>query len=257
MVSLDILTSSGEIITARRGEPDFAGLVVGLGALGAVVRVTLDVEPEFAVRQRVYEGLRWDALLANLDAITASGDSVSVFTRWGETADQVWVKTRVSDEPEEPRRDLFGAIAATVQRTPSSGAELQSEYMVARTHACGAIEALLRMGQRIAPLIQVSELRTVAADELWLSPQYGQDTLCIHFTWQPEADAVARILPEVEAALEDFAARPHWGKLFAADAQRIAFLYDRLPDFVRLLASLDPRGAFRNAWLRTKCNADP
>jgi alditol oxidase len=254
---------------------------VGLGALGAVTRVSLDVEPAYQVRQRVFEGLAWDALLEHFDAITALGYSVSVFTRWAEDIDQVWVKTRVTDEPEDIRDDVFGAVASTLDRhpilgldavnctpqlgvpgawsdrlphfrmgfTPSNGDELQSEYHLPRRHAIAAIEAMRGLAATIRPLLQVSELRTIAADRLWMSPQYEQDTMAIHFTWAPEQEAVERALVDVEAALAPFGARPHWGKVFVADAPAIAGLYERLPDFEALLERLDPRAAFRNDWL--------
>jgi alditol oxidase len=101
----------------------------------------------------------------------------------------------------------------------------------------------------VHPVLQVTELRTIAADRLWLSPQYERDTLAIHFTWAPEPQGVARVLVALEEALAPFAARPHWGKLFAAEAPAIAGLYNRLEDFRRLAERLDPRGAFRNDWL--------
>jgi xylitol oxidase len=284
VAGLEIVTSDGEIFEASRGGPDFDGLVVGLGAVGAVTRITLDVEPAYEVRQRVFEGLGWGALFEYFDEITSCGYSVSVFTRWGETVDQVWVKSRVTDGPERVRDDLFGAVAASVDRhpilgldatsctpqlgrpglwsdrlphfrmgfTPSSGEELQSEYLIPRRHAAGAIEAVRGLADRIRPVLQVSEIRTVAADRLWMSPSYGQDTVCIHFTWKPEREAVGAVLVQLEAALAPFEARPHWGKLFDADAEAIAPLYERMPDFVRLFELLDPRGAFRNSWLRTR-----
>lgn len=283
VAGLEIVTSSGELLTASRGDADFDGLVVGLGALGAVTRITLDVEPAYEMRQRVFEGLAWSALLEQFDEITSAGYSVSVFTRWSEAIDQVWVKGRVTDAPERARGDLFGAIAATVERhpilgldpvncspqlgvpglwsdrlphfrmgfTPSSGQELQSEYLVPRRHAAAAIQALRGLAEVVRPVLQVSELRTVAADRLWMSPQYRQDTIAIHFTWKPELDAVQRALVEVEAALQPMEARPHWGKLFLAGAEAIAPLYQRLPDFTLLVDRLDPRGAFGNAWLGT------
>jgi xylitol oxidase len=282
VAGLEIVTSAGDLITAARGDADFDGLVVGLGSLGAVTRVTLDVEPAYQVRQRVFEGLAWDALFEHFDTISSSGHSVSVFTRdWGETADQVWVKSRVADEPEDVRDELFGATAATVDRhpilgidavnctpqlgvpgpwsdrlphfrmgfTPSNGEEIQSDYSVPRRHAAGAMEALRALGDALAPLLLVSEIRTVAADRLWMSPQYGQDTVAIHFTWKRERRSVERVLVDLETALAPFEARPHWGKLFLADAEQIAHRYERRPDFIALMQRLDPRGAFLNAWL--------
>jgi alditol oxidase len=136
--------------------------------------------------------------------------------------------------------------------TPSSGAELQSEYLVAREHAVAAVEAVRALADRIRPLLQACEIRTTAADRLWMSPQYRRDTVGIHFTWMLEPEAVARALADLERALAPFDARPHWGKLFLADATTLAARYERLPDFARLVETLDPRGAFRNAWLEAR-----
>ncbi len=281
VAGLEIVRSDGEVVTVRRGDPDFDGLVVGLGAVGAVTRITLDVEPAYDARQRVFEGLSWDALFEHFDAIQASADSVSVFTRWGETTEQVWLKSRVTNKPEQPQPDLFGAPAATVERhpilgldpvnctpqlgvpgpwydrlphfrmgfTPSAGEEIQSEYVVAREHGVAAIRAILSLGERIAPLLQVSEIRTIAADDLWMSPQYGQDTVAIHFTWKRESEAVERALVGIEDALAPFSACPHWGKVFLMDARTVAPLYARQADYAALVARYDPRGAFRNDWL--------
>jgi xylitol oxidase len=282
VAGLELVTASGEVVTAARGDPDFDGLVVGLGALGAVTRVTLDVEPAYQVRQRTFQDLPWTSLFERFDEVTSAGYSVSLFTRWTATVDQVWVKSRVTERPEQVRGDLLGAVPATADRhpilgidpvnctpqlgvpgpwsdrlphfrmgfTPSSGEELQSEYHVPRRHAVPALRALLGLGDRIRPVLQVSELRTVAADRLWMSPQHGQDTLAVHFTWLPDLAAVEAVLVEIEAALDPFEARPHWGKVFLADAAVVAQRYPRLPDFAALAGRLDPRGVFTNAWLR-------
>ena len=284
VAALEIVTSDGTAVLAARGDPDFDGLVVGLGAVGALTRVTLDVEPDYQVRQRVFEGLEWSDLFEHFGAITSSGYSVSVFTRWGETVDQVWIKTRADSAglASVPDAGLFGAVASTQQRhpilgldpvnctpqlgvpgpwadrlphfrmgfTPSAGEELQSEYIVHRSDAVAAIEAVRGVAAAVRPVLQVSEIRTIAADALWMSPQYGRDTVALHFTWSPEPAAVRRALAEVERVLAPFGARPHWGKLFLAGAGEIAALYERHGDFVALLDRIDPRGEFRNAWLR-------
>src|SRR5438477_618542 len=257
VAGLEIVTSSGEIIKASRGDPDFDGLVVGLGALGAVTRITLDVQPAYEVKQRVFEGLSWGALYGHFDEITSCGYSVSIFTRWSE-ANQVWVKSR-TDEPDRVEGDLFGAVAATVDRhpipdldaitctpqlglpglwsdrlphfrmgyTPSNGEEIQSEYLFPRWHAMGAIEAVRTLADRIRPILQVSEIRRVAADRLWMSMNYEQDSVGIHFTWKREPDAVQEMVAQIEDALTPFEARPHWGKVFYADAAASALLVER------------------------------
>jgi xylitol oxidase len=280
VAELEIVTSNGEIVRASRGDTDFDGMVVGLGALGVVTRMTLDVEPAFEVEQRVFEHLSWDVLYENFDEITSCGYSVSLFTLWREDIDMVWVKSR-TDNHDHPEEDLFGAVPAVVDRhpvigldptpctpqlarrglwsdrlphfrmgfTPSAGDELQSEYLVPRRHAVGALEALRSLGDRIRPLLQVAEIRTVAADQLWMSTSYGEPTVAVHFTWKPAQEAVEDVLIDLERILSPFEARPHWGKLFHAEATTIASLYGRYKDFLQLVERMDPRGAFGNAWL--------
>lgn len=284
--ALEMVTSDGRILRAKRGDPDFDGLVVALGALGVVTRLTLDVEPAYGVRQDVFEALAWDTLLEQFDAITAAGYSVSIFTLWGERDSSVWIKTRT--EAGAPPQAPLGTQPASAKVhmipgqdpinctpqlgepgpwserlahfrmgfTPSAGEEIQSEYMVARRHAVGAIKALRELADVIQPLLQITEIRTVAADELWLSPQYRQDTVCIHFTWRREQEAIVRALVPIEEALAPFEPRPHWGKLFLADAPTLAARYPRFGDFAALAARLDPRGAFTNDWLVAHVLAD-
>jgi alditol oxidase len=271
VAALELVTSDGEIVRLARGDADFAGAVVSLGALGAVTRVTLDVEPAYEVTQRVFEGLSWDALLEHFDEVMSAAYSVSVFTRWGDTTDMVWLKQRG-----EPRAELFDARPATVERhpimaldavrataqlgipgpwydrlphfkiefTPSNGEEIQSEYFVAREHAEDAIGAVRAIAAELRPVLQVTEIRAIAADELWLSPQRGRDTIGLHFTWVRDQEGVERALAPLEDALAPFGAVPHWGKAFLAMPS-----YERLGDFAALRTRLDPRGAFRNAWL--------
>jgi xylitol oxidase len=282
VAALELVASGGEVIRVRRGEPDFDGMVVGLGALGVVTRLTLDVEPAYEVRQQVFEHLPWTALAGHFDEITGCGYSVSLFTTWGDDVDMVWVKSR-TDEPPRVDGDLFGAAPAdgdrhpvpgldpthcTPQRgrpgpwsdrlphfrmgfTPSAGDELQTEYLLPREDAVPAIEALRALAPRIRPLLQISEIRTVAADRLWLSMSTERPSVAVHFTWKPLPDEVAALLPDLERALAPLAARPHWGKVFSAEAAAIAPLYPRHADFVRLTQRLDPRGAFGNPWLET------
>jgi xylitol oxidase len=271
VAALELVTSTGDVVHVRRGDPDFAGMVVGLGALGVVTRLSLDVEPAYEVAQTVFEEVTWDELLGDLDAIMGAAYSVSVFTVWGERAGAIWAKRRTHEpEPNLPGRPADGerhpipgvdAASCTPQLgvpgawsdrlphfrlefTPSHGEEIQSEFFVARRHAREAVEAVRAIGPRLAGLLQVSELRTIAADELWLSPQHRRDTLALHFTWRRDQAAVERVLEDVEAALAPFGATPHWGKLFLTPPAP-----ERREDFRRLADRLDPRGAFRNDWL--------
>ena len=282
VAGVELMTASGEVRSYTRSDADFAGVVVSLGALGAVTTLTLDIEPSYSVAQTVYEKLEWDDVLADLGAVTGQGYSTSLFTTWRDpdVIDQLWVKRRVgpgadaaaldapalsvtaADGPRHPLpgvspencTDQLGVAGAWLDRlphfklgfTPSNGAELQSEYLVPRTHAAQALEAVRLLAPRIAPLLQVCEVRTVAADELWLSPAFGTDVVGIHFTWLPDQPGVEAFLPLLEAALAPFSARPHWGKLFTMPGAEVAALYPRFADFAVLRHRLDPRAVFRN-----------
>lgn len=280
--ALELVTSEGDVLQLRRGDDDFAGAVVGVGALGVVTRLTLDLVPSFLVQQQVFEHLEWDALFAHFDEITSSAYSVSLFTDYGETINEVWLKSRVEpgdDVPHPP--SFFGAPAAThnlhpvprlesancteqlgvpgpwLQRlthfrldaVPASGDEIQSEYMVAREQAVPALQALRALGDELRPHLWTTEVRTVAADDLWLSTAYKRPSVCIHFSWYKEPDDVARLVPMVEQALAPFSPRPHWGKVFSLGARDMDSRYERIGDFRRLQARLDPRGAFRTDFL--------
>ncbi|MBB3083919.1 FAD-binding protein [Geodermatophilus sabuli] len=283
VAALEVVTSDGEVVRMARGDADFDGMVVGLGALGAVTRLTLDVEPAFEVAQRVFEGLSWDALSEHFDEVVGCGYSVSLFTLWGEDVEMIWVKSR-TDRDGAPDGDLFGAVPAVVDRnpvvgldptpctpqlgrpgpwsdrlphfrmgfTPSVGDELQSEYLLHSSRAVEAITAVRAIAARIRPLLLTCEIRTVAADRLWLSTAYGHDCVALHFTWRRDPAGVLDVLTDLEAALDPFGARPHWGKVFRSGATRIAPLYERHADFVDLVQRLDPRGAFRNDWLEER-----
>jgi xylitol oxidase len=279
VVGLDLVCSDGELLALRAGDADLPGAVVHLGALGVVTRIGLRVQPTFSVRNNVYLGLTWERLAADLDGVADAAYSVSVFTDWHEIT-SVWVKSRV-DELEAAPEEFFGARSAAVPThmlpdtpienlteqlgvpgewherlphfqvgfTPSNGAELQSEYFVPRRHGRAAVEALRALAPRVAPLLMVGEIRSVAADDLWLSPACGTDVLALHFTWVRDEAGVRAVLPAIEAALSPYEARPHWGKLFTTSAAQLEDRYPRLADFRALVRRYDPRGAFRNDFL--------
>ncbi|HWH97538.1 MAG TPA: FAD-binding protein [Pseudolysinimonas sp.] len=276
---LEYVDATGELAVAGIDDPDFAALVVGLGAYGIVTRVTLAIEPSYRMRQDIYSRLSWDAFLADPDAVTGSAYSVSVFTTWdGDEVGDVWRKARVGDDdpPDvwlDARRrteiaslvgstenltEQLGVVGAWCDRlphfrldgTPSNGDEIQSEYFVARSDATAALTAVRQLAADIRPHLLVSELRTVRADELWLSGAYGRETLGIHFTWANRPDAVRRLLPTIEGALAPFGARPHWGKWHAMTADAVAAVVPRLADARAVFARLDPEARFANSHVR-------
>jgi xylitol oxidase len=282
VTGLELVTADGELVRlSREHDGDrFAGCVVSLGCLGVVTSLTLRVGPTYDVVQRVYDHLPFDRLRTDLDTVFAAGRSVSIFTTWAtDAADQVWVKRRADDPRPDPGAEWLGARAATSPRhpvpgmspascteqlgvpgpwherlphfrldhTPSSGTELQTEYLLPREHAVEALDAVAAIRGEVARVLQVSELRTVAADDLWLSPAYRADVLALHFTWVDDIDAVRPVVAAVEARLHGLRARPHWGKVFSTDPDVVQRLYPRLADFAALRRELDPGNVFGNA----------
>ncbi|MDX6276894.1 MAG: alditol oxidase [Nocardioidaceae bacterium] len=275
VAGLELVLADGSTLTTQRGDDDFDGMVVSLGCLGVVTRVNLDIVPTYEVRQDLFEHLSWAALADNIDAITSSAYSVSLFTDWGADIDQVWLKSKVA---EARPGELFDATPATRQLhplpdapaefttaqlgvpgpwwdrlphfqlrfTPSNGEELQTEYLVPREHALEAIDAVRELAPRIQPHLFVSEIRTIAADELWLSPSHDTDCVALHFTWRQHIPEVTALLPGLDDALAPLGARPHWGKVFETDRERLLAAYPRIPDFRSLAERLDPTGKFRN-----------
>ncbi|MFI5681385.1 FAD-binding protein [Streptomyces cellulosae] len=277
---VEIVTADGSTVVVGRGDERFGGAVTSLGALGVVTALTLDLEPAFDVEQHVFTELPLEGLdVETLETVMASAYSVSLFTDWREPGfRQVWLKRRT----DQPLPDFPWAAPATekmhpvpgmpavngteqlgvpgpwherlphfkAEFTPSSGAELQSEYLLPRPYALDALRALDAIRTAIAPVLQICEVRTVAPDEQWLSPAYGRDTVALHFTWVPDTAAVLPVVRRLEEALDAFDARPHWGKVFTAPAAVVRSRYPRLDDFVALARELDPEAKFANEFVR-------
>ena len=279
--ALEFVTAGGDILALSRDKDGdaFLGVVVNLGAIGVVTKVTLDVQPAFVVRQDVYENMPLAQLTDHYESIMSSGYSVSLFTDWrNKRISEVWVKRRVEKgDATDAKPEFFGARLATrnlhpiaglsaencteqmgvpgpwydrlphsrIGFTESSGNRLQSEYFVARTDAVEAILAVERLRDRVSPHLWISELRAVDADRLWMSPCYRRPSLAIHFTWKQDWDSVRKVLPIIEKELAPYDVRPHWGKLFTVEPAQLQSRYEKLADFKDLIKEHDPRGKFR------------
>jgi xylitol oxidase len=281
VAAVELVTGDGALATLRRGEPDFPGAVVALGALGVVVALTLDVVPTFAVRQYVYDDVPLAALIDQLDEVLGSAYSVSALTDWrAASAFTVWRKQladappgpatwlggRLADGPRHPIPGLSGETSTQqlgvpgpwherlphfrLGFTPSNGDELQSELFVDRTDAAAALGALAEVADRIAPVLQIAEVRSVAADDQWLCPTGGRDSVGLHFTWVPDGDAVLPVVGLVERVLAPFAPRPHWAKVTAMTPPDVVGRYPHAGAFADLARRLDPAGTFANAYIR-------
>jgi len=284
VAGLEIVKADGSIVNLSEDDNELKGAVVGLGALGAVTKIKLRLIPSFNVRQNVFERLSFSDLFTNFDAVMGGAYSVSLFTDWkGPVVNQVWVKSLANGETPVQSDTLFGATAATrplhplpgmpadncteqmgvagpwserlahfrMDFTPSSGEELQSEYYIPYSRAKEGMQAVLGLSDRIAPLLHISEVRTIAADDLWMSPCYREACIAIHFTWKQNWEAVQSVLPLIDERLKGLNARPHWGKLFTMSPESIRARYEKLSDFQTLANIYDPTRKFRNAYLNS------
>jgi alditol oxidase len=282
---MELVTADGDLVTLDRDRtPEFDGCVVALGALGVVTALTLQVGPAFAVRQVVFDDLPFEPGLERFDQVMAAGYSVSLFTSWRrDRFELAWLKQLADDDP-APSAALLTDLGASpadgarhpiagmpvehatqqlgvpgpwnerlphfrFEHLPSAGEELQTEYLLPREHAADALRALAGIRDRFGHLVLVGEVRTVAADPLWLSPSHGRDSVALHLTWVPDQPAVEAVLPLLEAALAPFDPRPHWGKVATVPAAEVRERYPRFADFRALAGRFDPGGRFRNAVL--------
>jgi xylitol oxidase len=282
--AMEIVTAGGEVLKLSRDKDGrtFQGGVVNLGALGVVTKVTLDVEPTFMMRQDVYLNLPMAQVKDHFEDIASAGYSVSLFTDWQKgRMNEVWIKRRIDQGVTAAKPEFYGATLATrnvhpivelsaencteqmgvpgpwyerlphfrMGFTPSSGKELQSEYFVPRRNAVEAILAVERLRDHVSPHLMISELRTIDADQLWMSPCYNQPSLAIHFTWKQEWESVRKVLPMIERELAPFKVRPHWGKLFTLAPAQLQLRYEKCGEFKQLLKQHDPQAKFRNEFL--------
>src|SRR5438093_3513348 len=160
------------------------------------------------MRQYVYENLPLSEMRDHFDAIESSAYSVSLFTDWQkQRINEVWIKSRVEEgQAFEATSEFFGAKRAIrnlhpiaelsaencteqmgvpspwYERLPhfrmgftsSAGKELRSEYFVPRRHAIEAILAIERLHEKVGPQLLISEIRSIAADNLWMSTCYKE-----------------------------------------------------------------------------------
>ncbi len=286
VTAIQFVAADGSVRTLSRGKDGdrFAGAVVALGSLGIVIHVTLAVEPRYEMTQVVYQNLPFSELEHHLADIMGAGYSVSIFTDWQNgRAGEVWIKRRVDQggastpaarfynatlatrnlhpipgHPADACTDQLNSVGPWYERlphfkmnfTPSSGHELQTEFLVPFDRGYEAIRAVETLRDSITPHLYITEVRAIAADDLWMSMASRRPSLAIHFTWKLEPDAVMELLPRIEAKLAPYGARPHWAKVFTMDSTEMAPLYPRMQDFRALTQEFDPKGKFRNRYIR-------
>jgi alditol oxidase len=285
VAAMEFIMANGDIVylSKEKDGEQFNAALVGLGAIGIITKLTLNLQPTFMMRQYVFEKMPMSQLKEHFDAIVSAGYSVSLFTDWqSDFINEVWIKSRMDDKANsKPMTEFYGAKRATKNLhpiaalsaencteqmglpgawyerlphfkmgfMPSSGKELQAEYFVPRQHAVEAILAVAKLGKQIGPHLFITEIRTIDADNLWMSPCYKQPCITIHFTWKQEWDEVIKLLPVIEKELAPFKPRPHWGKIFTIQVKELDSRYEKFNDFKKLVTNYDPQGKFRNDFL--------
>lgn len=285
---IEFIDANGELhrLSRQQDGDKFNGAVVALGSLGAVTKLTLNIQPAYQMRQFVYLQLPVSELENNFEEIMSAGYSVSLFTDYqSDAVNQVWVKQKIKGDRSslpEPEANFFGATLADrhvhpiieidaenctrqmgipgpwynrlphfrLEFTPSSGKELQAEYFVPQDHAVETYRILSSMKSELEPLLMISEIRTIAEDDLWMSTANGRPSVAFHFTCEQNWEELKKLLPLIEEKLSPFGVRPHWGKMFTMNPAQLQSAYPRIDEFRELISEYDPNGKFRNPFIQ-------
>jgi len=284
-VEIKLVNFEGNLITISKEHEDFPAVVVSLGAFGVVYQFTIQLQPIFYIAQAVYKTLPLIQLKENFNQIMSAGYCVNFFTNWvnPRQIDQIWVKKLVLDKEKEIifEPELFGAQIYTEQvnvydagapdectvqlgktgvwyerlvlfnvgLAPLTKSELQSEYFISLEYAYEVLNSISEIHHIISPYLQQTEIRTVAADDLWMSPCYKKSVICFHTTWKYDYDNVIKCIQLMEEKLSPFNPIPHWGKLFTLQPSAIQKCYPKLNEWKQLVEKYDPNGKFRNEFL--------
>ncbi len=281
---VEMVSANGDLVEyTREQNPDiFPGVVVSLGALGIITRYTLDLVPSFLIQQDSYENIPFSEVYEHYGEITNSAYSVSLFPTWqNDYCETLVLKRKASSKeplstpdtffgarsrpPEKARKasegrsySPFGKPATWHESLPhyslhepeKMGNELQSEYFLPRENLVEALKAVQSLKEDLEPILGGSEIRSVAADDLWMSPANGQDIVGIHFNWLKKWDGIKLFLPKLEAALRPYSAMPHFGKLFHMGHEELKEVYPALNNFRKLILESDPEGKFNNDFIK-------
>uniref|UniRef100_A0A915CZS4 FAD-binding PCMH-type domain-containing protein n=1 Tax=Ditylenchus dipsaci TaxID=166011 RepID=A0A915CZS4_9BILA len=288
-IALQMVLADGSVKNYTKNDPEFPAAALGLGAMGIITEVTLQLEPTYNLAINVFENMSISELDNNMDDLIEAGHAVNLWSTFGTPGllDQVWITSKVDGNGTNKYGNvsqLYGAPAATAQASPihalpptfvvpqmgivgpwyerltdydlglsgNEGHETQSEYYLAYDDFLPALKALQNLSAEINEVVYVSLFRITEADELWMSPQYKKRTMAIHFSWQPKLDQVMALLPKIEAILAPYHPIPHWGKLFTLKPADYLSQMPKHNDWKAQVELLDPTHKFRNQFLNEK-----
>jgi xylitol oxidase len=275
VAAVEFIDSTGSIRHLSEGSREYEAFVVGLGLTGIITNYWLKIEPSFNVKQIIYENVSDIELEKSFDEIMGTAYSVSFFTRWDSSNQgNLWCKFKenqyipdiVSGAHQATKKlhpipevdpvaatEQFGVTGPWLERlahfkldfTPSVGDEIQSEFFVDRENAPAVIQKLRELSPKFRDMLWISELRTIAADNFWMSTASARDSVGFHFTWK-KSNFDPKVVKEIEENLVQFDYRPHWGKVFYAESRYLRSVYPKYSDFVEAVNLIDPNKKFSN-----------
>ncbi len=282
VVEIEMILASGEkLLLNQQNLEEFNGFIVSFGALAVFTRLKLKIVKSFSIKQIVYENITSKSVSEYFDEIFDNAYSVSYFNSWAKNSTgQIWMKFLSDKDTSTLPKNAFGGNLAVANQhpvkvndpstcteqmgapgkwlyrlphfkldsSPASGDEVQTEYLVDRKYVKEYIEELSLIGDEIADKVYATEIRTIKADNLWLSGAYERPTVGFHFTWKKSAD-IETFLPKIEQILGQNGGRPHWGKLFSTNKNQLITRYPKFSNFQQLLKKYDPDGKFRNQFI--------
>ncbi len=229
----------------------FAAARVGLGAFGVVAAVRLRLLPAYQLHERIWRESVEPALEALPERIAANRH-FEFF--WLPQKDRLELKAlNPSTLPPGPvpnrRRERVGP-AHVILPSPRDVPIVEMEYAVPAEHGVACfLELRERMRRRHPDVFWPVEYRTVASDEIPLSPAYGRETVTLSLHQGAELP-YAEFFADCEPIFRSVQGRPHWGKLHSLRAAELRELYPRWDEFHAVRREIDPRGRFLNDTLR-------
>jgi FAD/FMN-containing dehydrogenase len=261
-----IVDGQGNVVEiGRESDPEaLHALQTSIGLLGIMTEVTIRVVPAYSLHAR-YATLTFGEVVERLDEFIENYRHVSFF--WLPTDASAALYCLDHGKADDCVVKLYQEVPADCQRDDLPPDERidrsyriypmhydpnfhEVEYFLPVEHAHDILRDMRRLMLRWLPLsVYPLEIRTVGADEAWLSPNYQRDNLVVSISGEPGVD-YWDYLRACDSVFAEYGGRPHWGKLHFMTADRLERLFPRYNDFVAMRRRFDPNGTFLNAHTR-------
>ncbi len=254
VIGATIATSTGDLVTCdEASKPElWRAAQLNLGALGLVTRLQLTVCEAFRLRESSWTA-SYSEIAESLGTRPAQSRHFEFF--WFPLTDQVVAKSIdiTDDQAEYPTAVEGSRVGWSYEVFPNSRLWLHTEmeYSVPASDGPACLAAIRDLYQNRFPTVKWAvEYRTVAADDVWISPAYQRPTVTIsvHMDINEDSDLLYAACEEV---FRSFAGRPHWGKVNSMTGAEFASHYSRWDDWWAARDAADPTGTFLNSYLHS------